>query len=517
MSSDVQLPVFSGYQWAREQQYYTHKELEKLLGIRDTDDLVRMVQQLKCAKILRTVSEKTQAAGEDDGETDDSWEKRLLESYRYSFRYVGILQFGKNALYILPKYCRPISAEDAKAQDDNRMQTLSTVLQVIIRYAKELRDLGEEDSTDPWQDFLHLVIELVTDYSENGVYRDDNQLDEINGKGRILWHRTIAASIPFIQDDSPVYTNLHTRCRFVDEQNYFTRMHHFLAYHAWSILHGLNLNTLLNLPDIIKQEDNEDDFSDITYMLYRLRAELGQQFDSRRRYLLTLMIRYLETKDEDSTDGYYRFGKSGFHVVWEEACRRVLNMHASNSTHMQLSRPKWHIGGHTISMGEDKINGQKGQQADSFHFDAKENHLLICDAKYYIPSLTPKSIQGMPGIADLLKQQLYELALRNYFHPNADVRNVFLLPRQEADNTTPKGSGINLFGRVHIPMLTASRLPLKPTGLQHSEALKDIPNLQEINLCYIDPALLWNAYLTPEKGTLRQELEAAFSCTQQEE
>lgn len=506
MSSDVQLPVFSGYQWAREQQYYTHKELEKLLGIRDTDDLIRMVQQLKCAKILRTVSEKTQAAGEDDGETDDSWKKRLLESYRYSFRYVGILQFDKKALYILPKYCRPISAEESETADDNRMQTLSTVLQVIVRYAKELRDLGEEDSTDPWQDFLHLVIELVTDYSENGVYRDDNQLDEINGKGRILWHRTIAASIPFIQDDSPVYTNLHTRCQFVDEQNFFTRLHHFLAYHAWRILQGLNLNTLLNLPDITKQEDNEDDFSDVAYMLYRLRAELGQQFDSRRRYLLTLMIRYLETKDEDSTDGYYRFGKSGFHVVWEEACRCALNMETSTSEHMQLSRPKWQLGEHTISMEPNK----KGLQADMFHYDNEQPRLLIGDAKYYTPSLNPQSIQGMPGIGDLLKQQLYELALRNYFHPQADVINVFLMPRQEAD-PSPGENRITRFGSVYIPMLTGSYLgDGRRQGLVHSEKLLDIPNLQPVILCKICPQLLWKAYLTHDTYTLRQKLEGAL-------
>lgn len=504
MIFDGKLPVFSGYKWAREQQYYTHEELQNLLGISDTDALIRMVQQLKCAKILRTVSKKTQAAGEDDGETDDSWEKRLLESYRYSFRYVGILHFSKNALYILPKYCLPIPAEETEAENIERMDTLGTVLQVIVRYASELRDLGEEDSNDPWQDFLHLVIELVTDYTENGVYCDDNQLDEINGKGRILWHRTIAGTIPFLQDSTPVYTDFHTRCRLVDEQNFFTRMHHFLAYHAWSILHGLNLNNLLNLPDLTKQEDNEDDFSDVAYMLHRLHAELGQQFDSRRHYLLTLMIRYLETKDEDSTDGYYRFGKSGFHVVWEEACRRALNMETGRKEHMQLSRPQWQLGEHTISMEP----GKQTQLADMIHYDSRQFRLLIGDAKYYIPSTEPRSIQGMPGIADLLKQQLYELALRNYFHPQADVVNIFLMPRQEADTC---GSGVTLFGSVYIPMLTSSSLCGKSLpGLKHSEPLRDIPNLQEIKLCKISPDLVWKTYLNSDTNTLRHELEDAL-------
>lgn len=61
---------------------------------------------------------------------------------------------------------------------------------------------------------------------------------------------------------------------------------------------------------------------------------------------------------------------------------------------------------------------------------------MIFDAKYYNIQLEKgKSLRGNPGVGDVTKQYLYQLAYRNFIkeHNIAVVKNCFLMPTEQTD------------------------------------------------------------------------------------
>lgn len=459
--------------WVREMQRYCADELQGLLGIADIGELRDAVDKLHDANILRTIRKGNKQEENANEAENDPWDKQHLESYSYRFHYVGILQYRQSLLYVLPKYCNKVDQQT----EDLRWEPFKQVMRVIEQYDKNKRALGLEADEQPWEDFLHVMVELVSDYVKNGVYRDDEHVDEINGKGRILWQRTIQKTLPFIQDGEPIYMELHTRRKQEDDQNFFTRMHHYLAHQAWSVLNWLKIDDLLSLPDIPAPEDSDSDFSEKEYMLDRIRAELSQQFDSRRRYLLQLMERYLDRKEETFSDGFHTFGKTEFHTVWEEACRVAFDMRKSTSAEMEASKPFWQFGDNEDDA--DKKHDGDPLVADMVKVDEKKQTFTIYDAKYYIPPKEGKAediVKKMPRIGDIIKQQLYELAMIKTLHKkmpfNRLDKNVFLLPMGDDDDSKDGA----VMGKVGVPML--EELGLAPVEIRK-----------------VKPDTIWNAYL----------------------
>lgn len=460
------------YHWGREMQSYDAGQLKTLLGAQDDEELCSLILRLKSASVLRTVAASNKKANE---ETNDAWQTQWFDRYRYKFSYVGILQncnkAGCNLLYILPKYCRRISAEAHGEEAEQRMRHFQTVLQVINRYAQNNETQGYESEAADVDNPLAIKIELLTDYVNNGAYRDDEHVDEINGNGRILWQRTIQTTQPFLSDErpeEPVYMELHTRRKQDDEQNFFTRLHHYLAHDAYEQLERYHLGSLLGLPCIPPPEDAEDAFQERDYVLNRLAGELSVQFDSRRRLLLELMRRYLNDEGNTSADSLFVFGKSGFHVVWEEVCRSVLSMRKTTKADLPDSCPKWTV----WSSGSSQQKDGSPMEADMFNKTA--DSLLICDAKYYKPSASDAIdtiIKDMPGVGDIMKQQVYEYAL----NPGAAISkvvNIFLLPALENDGITDT---LFCMGKVTIPALR---------------------NTRPIYIFKVRPAPLWESYLS---------------------
>lgn len=460
--------------WAREQQHYNSQRMRELLGIgyskEDDKRLSDALQQLKCAKILRTVVPKSGEADEtEDDDADSSWDSRYINKYDYCFRYVGLIQFGKRVLYILPKYCAEVKDN---AQSEARMESFRTVMRVIARYKKEASSTGEEDSEDAWHDFLHVMVELVMDFQANGVYRVDENINELNGKGRIMWPRTIQRVLPLIQDGSPYYMELHTRRKQADAAHIITRLHKYLVWQAWQKLEELHLSDLLELPAITDPPDHEEEFSDLEYLVRIIKKEQTQRFDNRRRYLLDLMLRYLEEKEEDTTDGIYLFGKSGFHVVWEEACRVAFGMEESTREDMKESAPIWKLIGK-----KPYLDLRACLQPDMVRECG--NTLTIYDAKYYVPPKGGEAkdiVEKMPGGYDVIKQQLYERALiktKSKEKPYIRLdKNVFILPMGDDDNSEDGA----VMGMVGVPML--EELGLAPVEIRK-----------------VKPGTIWQAYL----------------------
>ncbi|UJZ87186.1 LlaJI family restriction endonuclease [Heyndrickxia coagulans] len=103
------------------------------------------------------------------------------------------------------------------------------------------------------------------------------------------------------------------------------------------------------------------------------------------------------------------------------------------------------------------------------------HQFIIFDAKYYNIQLEHgKELRGQPGIGDITKQYLYQLAYKNFVndHGIQDVKNCFLMP-------TEQHSIINK-GYVNIEMLDAF-------------------GLQNIQIRQLPAELIYSHYLSNEK------------------
>jgi len=89
----------------------------------------------------------------------------------------------------------------------------------------------------------------------------------------------------------------------------------------------------------------------------------------------------------------------------------------------------------------------------SIHKTESTCDFIIFDAKYYSMTLLEKEpLRGQPGVGDVTKQYLYQLAYRDFIDANKidKIRNCFLMPTE--------GEDIINKGIVKMEMLQALKL-----------------------------------------------------------
>lgn len=75
---------------------------------------------------------------------------------------------------------------------------------------------------------LGLVLHILHDYYENGIYTNYQEIIETNGEGEIDWDRTINETFAYLKDNRPYYLELKTIANQTDDFDYFktaSRMH----------------------------------------------------------------------------------------------------------------------------------------------------------------------------------------------------------------------------------------------------------------------------------------------------
>ena len=88
--------------------------------------------------------------------------------------------------------------------------------------------------------------------------------------------------------------------------------------------------------------------------------------------------------------------------------------------------------------------------------EEKAKALIILDAKYYRPSFEKSFIQHAPGVGDVNKQVLYQLAYDGIIAPcKLNVHNAFMFPKwyQDWDDGKIKAE---LFAKISVPSFGSS-------------------------------------------------------------
>lgn len=453
------MKIISAY--VREQQRYTKNQLRTCFSYDDVG-VEKFIKSLKSYGILKTVANTAEQKELTDLIDDDVQlmdETAGNDDCYYVFTYVGVIIIGNRVVKVYPKYIL------SESEPLTRMKQIVKVLERYSHSEEQIVNLFNGDGDNRSFNILAVILYLLNDYYEYGVYNNTEEILEVNGEGDILWNRTIDDGFAIIEDGHPYYTELITHRSIESDSDYFKRLHECVLTECSEQLHDAGLEELFEMEMVTLSDEALEDFGEKEYILERIMKELNIQFNTHRQTLLKTLYTYIaqDRKMLEENRGISMFGTTVFHSVWEKACAAVfgnkldvaigqLQMKAPLSAGYNkktklidlIEKPKW--------CGEDFVHTAKDTLIPDLITIEEQNgqdQFIIFDAKYYMIQLEKRrTLRGTPGISDVVKQYMYQLAYRKFLadHHIAVVKNCFLMPTE--------GKEIINKGKVKLDMLS---------------------------------------------------------------
>lgn len=435
--------------YIREQKRYTKEKLEEKFKCSESQ-ILPILRKLKEFGVLKTVraseiQEDLSDLAEEDIEIVE--EGNNPGEHFYVFTFVGVIVVSGKVLKCYPKYL---------LNNDEPKEELSQVIKVLRKYSSKeqiVKMFNESDSSRSFN-LLSVLLHLLYDYFDNGVYTNTEEIIESNGLGEILWDRTINETFTFISQGKPYYIDVQTKKRVTDTYDYFQRLHECILTKASKELKESDLLDVFEITEVDLTDEELDDFGDQEYILYRIEKELNREFNTRKRLVLETIYTYIEErKSLNDLDCLSLFGTNSFNLVWEKVCSDVFDnkleyslkdlglvvpdnrkndIKDTNKLKDVIEKPHWTITG-------NKANDTLVPDIISI----QEKRFVILDAKYYCAKLEKESKPlNQPGIESVSKQFLYQLSYKSLIEANKEkigfVKNCFLLPT-EGHNIVNKG------------------------------------------------------------------------------
>ena len=428
--------MISGF--VREQKRYTQKDLCKILRCSE-EKAIPLIRTLKEFGVLKAV--KASDIQRDMSDLmDEDIEVADVEigedEYLYVFTFVGVIVVAGRVLKCYPKYLLHV---------DEPKEELRQVIKVLEKYntKEQIVRMFNDSSESRSFNLLAVLLFLLQDYYENGVYSNMEDIIESNGSGEILWDKTINETFTLLSNNRPYYVDLQTKKRVNDDFDYFKRLHECILTRASKELIDAELLDIFEITGVDLTDEELDEFGEDEYILYRIEKELNTQFNTRKQLVLKTIYAYIDRSGSlYDTDCLSLFGTNSFNLVWEGICADIMDNQlnvALGALPLPISlkdgynkrqklidlieKPSWSITGKTA--------------ADTLIPDLvsiSEKKFIIFDAKYYNAVLEPgQPPKAQPGIESVTKQYLYQLAYQKFISDHAfeGVENCFLMPTEE--------------------------------------------------------------------------------------
>lgn len=418
------------------------------------EELKNILKSLSLMNIVKKLSKDVSKVELEELLETDILEKlnTELEGNMYVFKYVGMLAIENVCLLIYPKY-----AVSYLNDSINNFQKLKQLISVIRKYQSKEQKIGFSSQVDVDNfNLLSIALELIYSYYDHGLYSNDKQIIEQNGCGEILWEKTINESTAYFSNGLPIYLDTFTVNQENNEQDYFRRLHAFILSEVCKELK--DILRILDIDTINISSEKREYFGNSEYILYRINQELSTQFFTFKQNILNLLKKYIEQDSGKNSSTNISFvGTNSFNLVWEDVCSEVMDdcinrsikelglSYSKNPKQSALisdviSRPKWK---HNISGNVHVANKTLIPDIVTINCDK----LSIYDAKYYKIKLDDKGVDKQPGVGDITKQYLYELAYKDFAKENNLVidSNAFLMPTEGNEEKKVGTASMDIF------------------------------------------------------------------------
>ena len=350
----------------------------------------------------------------------------------FASSFVGLALLDDVLIEVYPKF---LSAPPP-------LSMFKTILNVIQKANPIFENVPSlSDANDSRLGRLPLMVHILQDYQENGLYENTTRINEENGIGEIDWPRTIGMRTAWIQEDVPVYLDLLTRAKVRDDMNVVRRIHRAIISKISAELEHVGILDFFGLEPVSISNEDINDIGSTTFLQFHLIQERQIQFNSRKLRLLSHLLQYLSGNESSSSDSDVDlFGTFSFNLVWEKVCSSVCGNEKATII-SQIPHPLWEMpSGESVStetLEPDIIVTNRGERGCQ---------LGILDAKYYNTQFANGKIAGNPGLQDVVKQFAYQMALEPLAKSNGwtSILNVFLMPGSD--------SKIEQLAVIHFPV-----------------------------------------------------------------
>ena len=469
----------------RERKHYTLQTIadnlyEKNADLEETKRLVGILKKYGVVKAVKRIKSEFDDLSNKDIVLTDVVDNS--DDIEYVFDYVGVVMIEGHVFKCYPKYIK---------STNEPFDELKQVLKVIKKYnsSEQLIYLfnGEDDSRI--FNRLAVALHLLEDYHTNGLYTNQREIVEVNGEGDILWDKTINETFAIIQNNKPYYMELQTKNTVDNDLDYFRRLHECVLTICSRELENIGLLQLFDLSEVNLSQVELSDLGDDNYILYRLQGEIQSQYVTRKQNLLKTIYTYIANEKMNKDDiRYSLYGTNCFNLVWEKVCaenfgsvldRAIIDLPLCDSALYKpeneistlrnvIKAPRWRKSEYTM-VKDPKVETLKPDLVCIYPVDEEQKDYCfgIYDAKYYCIDYQVSGdrarIAGQPGVGDVTKQYLYQLAFDDFITKQGYryVQNMFLCPDETADKD---------YGWVQMDML-------------HQIGDKKLENVAVVKLC----------------------------------
>lgn len=453
--------------FVKEQKRYNYSELANLFqcNYQEMNSFIKKLKRFGILKNFKSRDKQLEIAVLQSDEFD--LVEEYSESDNYYFSFVGIVVVFGRVLKCYPKYI---------SSNLEPTSHFMTVLKVLERYKAKEQVINSFENLDGngFFNLLGIIIDLIEDYYEYGIYINEKDIIEINGSGEIIWDYTVNESPVLISENRLFYTELYTQNRINSGNDYFTRLHEFILTICSRELKRAGLLDLFEIIPVLISEEQIEDFGEKDQILYMIQKELSIQYNTRKQRVLSLMYTYILNHKKLSDNNHFSFfGTVSFNIVWEKVCSDImvnqlykplssLSVPLKIDSNFKLieiiEKPKIYA---TDNGVVHEANDTLIPDIISFYINEELKQFIIFDAKYYTPSQNSEKISGYPGISDITKQYLYQLAYKKFIEDSGftTVKNCFLMPT-ESNKVSNKGKiKIDFLSQLGLEDIDIRQLP----------------------------------------------------------
>lgn len=427
---------------------YKKEELHNLLG---SDFIGELLKKRVLVKLTDSaLSPEILEEDEIEKEEPDLMDKASYTSY--AFDYVGFIVYCDFCIYVYPKYYlreeetlelrHPLHEDEIK----DILPQLSTVMYAVKKYrdsnTKSITDTSIEEVHHIRESRLAMMLYFLFDYYENGIYSNRKEINEVNGNGEINWNLTIDSFQPLFLDKKPYYLSYYNQRMITNKECLSSKIHAAVLRQCSDELSSCGILEFLGLSELYEIDSNTlESIGDISVLKKTLVNERRSQFNTRKHELLSNLISFIEGEGKlrVQNEAQY-FGTRNFNIIWEEAvsaafgdvkdkkiCDVIKESNEIRTFAEYIKKPFCYDSPYYAPYYD--IKGQKyptsGLRPDCICVN--RNTFAILDAKYYLPEIKGDTLNGMPGVGDILKQHMY---LKGYegIIGNRNKKNYFILP-----------------------------------------------------------------------------------------
>jgi len=345
---------------------------------------------------------------------------RLPEQLYQSMKKKGLIPIGSQYVH----FCGLITYQDEVAvflprnsetnKETDKTDLARNLLKAIQRYkmtADSTTETADQGSDVIGNDSLALIITLLEDYTENGLYIRRTEEHSLN-QGRTNWKRTINQLMPFIANNNVFYPETIGSQKQIDHDSEITKIHaqvikDICRKAGWIKFQNPEL-TIRELSDFLPVQ------YPVSYQIQLVNKELNLSYSDRDIFLLKNISQYL-SNESGSEQNDLVIGIREAHGFWENMLDSCL-MHKENVNH-RMTAPLYKTGDKFL------LAASKGHRTDTVLKHPNEDKFIIVDAKYY----GAHNVQSSPRLHDIVKQFYYAKAMR-ILEKDAEIENVFIFP-----------------------------------------------------------------------------------------